>query len=144
MITGNFAANILKGGGGSDRLGGGSGNDRLEGGTGGDIFVFGGRGDSHDYALRSDGKKLIPDMLTDFVSGTDKIDLSGIDAKAGTAGDDAFSWIGAGAFTGVAGQLRAETVGNQVHILGDTNGDMRADFHISAGGTQILVTDFVL
>jgi serralysin len=143
-ITGNFAANILSGGGGSDTIGGGSGNDRLIGGSGGDIFVFGGPGDSHDYALRSDGKKLIPDMLTDFVSGSDRIDVSGIDAVAGTAGNDAFTFIGAGAFTGVAGQLRAQVVGSQVHILGDTNGDMRADFHIIASGTQILVTDFVL
>jgi serralysin len=143
-ITGNFAGNILSGGGGNDTIGGGSGNDRLQGGSGGDTFVFGGPGDSHDYALRSDGKKLIPDMLTDFVSGTDKIDLSGIDAVAGTAGNDAFSYIGAGAFTGHAGQLRAEVVGNQIHILGDLNGDARADFHIIASGTQILATDFVL
>ncbi len=143
-LTGNAAGNILQGGGGNDSLAGGAGNDRLEGGAGADIFIFGGVGDSRDYTWRSDGRKLIPDMLTDFQSGTDKIDLSGIDAVAGTAGDDAFTWIGSGAFSGVAGQLRAEVLGNQVHILADLNGDARADFHIIASGTQILASDFVL
>jgi serralysin len=143
-ITGNNAGNILTGGGGNDSLRGGAGNDRLQGDAGADIFVFGAVGESHDYVARSDGKKLIPDMLLDFTSGTDKIDLSGIDANQGTAGDDAFSFIGASAFSNVAGQLRAELYGGQVHILADVNGDGRADLHIIASGTQILVSDFIL
>ena len=143
-LTGNNAGNLLQGGAGSDTLGGGLGNDRLQGGADADIFVFGGPGDSNDYTLRSDGKKLVPDMLTDFVSGSDRIDLSAIDANTGTAGDDAFTFVGAGAFTGAAGQLRAEAIGSQVHIYGDINGDGRADLHIIASGTQILVSDFIL
>jgi serralysin len=143
-LAGNVAGNILQGGAGSDVLGGGAGNDRLSGGDGADVFVFGAASDSLDGGLRSDGKKATPDQLTDFVSGTDRIDLSAIDANRGTAGDDAFSWLGAGAFTGVAGQLRAEAMGSQVHIYADTNGDMRADLHIIASGTQILVSDFIL
>lgn len=143
-LTGNNADNILRGGGGADTLRGGLGNDRLEGGAGGDIFVFGGLGESSDYAHRSDGKKLAPDRLLDFESGSDRIDLSLIDANRATEADDAFTWIGAGAFTGVAGQLRAEAIGGQVHILGDMDGDMRADLYIIASGTQILVSDFIL
>jgi serralysin len=143
-LTGNQRGNVLQGGGGADTLQGGNGNDRVLGGDGADIFVFGAAGDSHEIALRSDGKKLVPDVIGDFSSGTDKIDLSGVDAIAGTAQNDAFSWIGAGAFSGVAGQLRAVNVGSQVHIYADTNGDMRADMHIIANGTQILVSDFIL
>ena len=143
-LTGNSTGNLLVGGAGNDTIRGGAGNDRLEGDAGGDIFVFALPGESHDYANRSDGKKLIPDIISDFVSGTDKIDLSGIDANRATAGDDAFTFIGTGAFSGVAGQLRAEVLGSQVHILGDVDGDGRADLHIIASGTQILVTDFVL
>src|SRR5205085_8586211 len=127
---GNGGGNILVGGGGNDPLRGGAGADRLEGDAGADIFVFGVAGESHDYTYRSDGTKLIPDMLLDFTSGTDKIDLSGIDANQATAGDDAFTFIGASAFSGVAGQLRAEVYGGQVHILGDVDGDGRADLHI--------------
>ncbi len=143
-ITGNRVGNVLAGGGGNDTIGGGFGNDRLEGGAGADIFVFRGIGDSNDYAMRSDGKKLLPDMLPDFVSGTDKIDLSQIDANMATTADDAFTWIGAGAFTGVAGQLRAQLFGTQYHIYADVNGDGLADLHIVANSTQLLVTDFIL
>jgi serralysin len=142
-LTGNSAGNILRGGDGNDTMAGGTGNDRFEGGAGGDVFVFGGSGDSSGYAWRSDGKKMQPDKIADFVSGTDKIDLSAIDAVAGTEANDAFAWIGAGAFTSVAGQLRAETIGGQVHILGDIDGDARADLYIIASGTQILAGDFV-
>jgi serralysin len=142
-VTGNNAANFLRGGGGSDTIAPGKGNDWLEGGAGSDVFVFGGPGDSMDHAPRSDGKKLAPDILADFVSGTDRIDLSGIDAIAGTEINDAFAWIGAAAFSNMAGQLRAETIGGQVHILGDMNGDGRADLHIIANATLILASDFV-
>ena len=144
VLNGNAAGNQLSGGGGNDRLQGGVGNDRVEGGAGVDIFVFGTAEDSHELAPRSDGRKLMPDLLGDFVSGTDRIDLSAIDAIAGTAGNDAFTFLGAGAFTGQAGQLRTFVAGNQVHIYGDTNGDMSADLHIIASGTQILAADFIL
>jgi Ca2+-binding RTX toxin-like protein len=143
-LIGNQVGNLLVGGAGDDNLRGGAGNDRLEGDAGADIFVFGAPGDSHTVAARSDGKKLVPDMLTDFLSGTDKIDLHLMDANTGTGADDAFSWIGSSAFSGVAGQLRADVIGSQVHIYGDVNGDGRADLHIIASGTQILVTDFIL
>lgn len=143
-LTGNNADNVLRGGGGLDTLRGGLGNDRLEGGAGGDVFVFGGLGESEAYAMRSDGRKLAPDRLVDFESGSDRIDLSAIDAIRATEANDAFTWLGAAAFTGVAGQLRAEVYGGQLHILGDMDGDLRADLHIIAGGTQILASDFIL
>src|SRR5207237_7625368 len=123
------------GGGGDDTLRGAAGNDRLQGGTGADIFVFGAVGESREFSWRSDGKKAVPDMLTDFTSGTDKIDLSAIDANQGTAGDDAFSFIGTGASSNVAGQLRAEPFGGQVHIFADVNADGRADRHNIAAPT---------
>ncbi|HTU12874.1 MAG TPA: M10 family metallopeptidase C-terminal domain-containing protein [Allosphingosinicella sp.] len=143
-LTGNAAANRLSAGEGEDSLRGGLGGDRLQGGGGADVFVFGAAGDSRDVAPRSDGKKGAPDRLGDFVSGVDKIDLGAIDADQGIAGDQAFSFIGANAFSGVAGQLRAQAFGSELHIYGDTDGDLRADFHIVASGTQILASDFIL
>jgi len=143
-ITGNAVGNVLQAGGGADTIRGGRGMDRIEGGAGADIFVFGTAGESRDLAARSDGKKASADRLNDFLSGTDRIDLSAVDANRGTDGDQAFSWIGTNAFSGVAGQLRAEVLDGLVHIYGDTNGDLRADLHIIASGTQILVNDFIL
>jgi serralysin len=143
-LSGNALNNVLRGGNGNDILNGLAGMDREEGGAGADIFVFTAAGHSRDHAVPSDGKKTMPDLITDFVSGTDKIDLGAIDANIGTAGDDAFTFIGAGAFTHQAGQLRFDAVGSQVHIYGDVNGDGVADLHIVANSTVILVGDFIL
>jgi hypothetical protein len=47
------------------------------------------------------------DRITDFSHAQgDRIDLAGIDARFTVAGDQAFSFIGTGLYTGVAGQLR--------------------------------------
>ena len=62
VITGNGAANALLGGGGDDTLNGGAGNDTLTGGAGADKFVF----------SQGTGQ----DTVVDFVSATDKLDLS--------------------------------------------------------------------
>ena len=70
-IQGNAGANVLTGGagnetisgfGGDDRLLGGGGNDSLFGGSGNDVFVF-------DHGTGQD-------LVGDFVSATDKLDLS--------------------------------------------------------------------
>jgi serralysin len=143
-LSGNQSGNLLRGGDGADTLTGGFGNDRVEGGAGADIFVFAATGHSTGYAIRSDGKKFLPDVLMDFTSGTDKIDLSAIDANVGTDENDAFAFIGAGAFTHQAGQLRWELVDGRAHIFADTDGNAIADLEIIANGTQILATDFIL
>jgi len=143
LISGNQSGNFLRGGAGNDTLTGGLGNDREEGGAGADIFVFTSTGHSVDYAMRSDGKKLLPDVLTDFTSGTDRIDLSAIDANIGTAGDDAFTFIGTGAFTHQPGELRYEVLQGQLNIYGDVDGDGRIDLHIIAAGTQLVAGDFI-
>ena len=144
VLGGNALDNLLRGGNGNDRLNGSGGGDRQEGGAGADIFVFTAAGHSRDHAVRSDGKKTLADLLPDFVSGTDRIDLGAIDANSLTAGDDSFTFIGAGAFTNQAGQLRYEAFGGEVHIFGDVDGNGRADLHIIAMSPSILVSDFVL
>jgi len=143
VVIGNAANNVLRGGAGNDSLAGGAGFDQDEGGAGADIFVFAAPGDSGESALRSDGAKFRSDVLTDFVSGTDRIDLSAIDANSATAGDDAFSFIGTAAFTGQAGQLRYEIAGGRVHIYGDVNGDGGVDFQIVANGVLLQASDFI-
>lgn len=85
------------------------------------------------------------DRIDDCVSGTDKIDLSRIDANAGTGANDAFTFIGSGAFTGVAGQLRYEVVNDIGSVYGDVNGDGLADLHILVtNGAPLVQTDFIL
>lgn len=59
-----------------------------------------------------------PDIIRDFVRGTDKIDLSAIDAVAGGA-DNAFTWIGSNAFSGAQGQLRIQSTSEGLILQGD-------------------------
>ena len=59
----------------------------------------------------------------------------------------AFTFIGSGAFTGVAGQLRA-FIGNNdgsSYVLADVNGDGIADFQIALSGSmQLTAINFLL
>ncbi len=65
---------------------------------------------------------------------------------SGVTGNQAFSFIGASAFTNQAGQLRVDTSDpNKTMVLGDVNGDGVADFAIELAGTHVLdATDFLL
>ncbi|HYJ53058.1 MAG TPA: calcium-binding protein, partial [Allosphingosinicella sp.] len=129
--------------GGDDRIIGGAGGDRLTGGAGGDVFVYGDVSDSFS-ALRSDGKKTLPDIIQDFTSREDRIDLSAIDAVRGTASNDGFTFIGSAAFSGHAGELRFEIVDGVARIGGDLDGDGAADFQIMAVTTTLQAADFIL
>ena len=132
--TGNSLANNLTGGTGADTLTGGAGADTLTGGAAADKFVF----SASDFGSI--------DQITDFShAALDKIDLSAIDANSVTAGDQAFSFLGTGAFTGVKGQLHYTISSGAMLVTGDVNGDGIADFTIKVDGIGGLVAaDFVL
>jgi serralysin len=152
-LIGNAGANQLFGMAGNDRIDGGAGNDiltggagqdRLTGGAGADLFVYTNVTDSVVEAWRSDGAKFLPDTILDFQPGVDKIDLSTIDAIAGTPGDDAFTFIGAAAFSHHAGELRAEIHDGYARIFADVDGDGAADMQITVHTTVLQASDFVL
>ncbi|NOJ47785.1 M10 family metallopeptidase C-terminal domain-containing protein [Bradyrhizobium archetypum] len=138
-LSGGGGNDALIGGGGNDKLIGGSGTDNLTGGSSGDTFAF----DFADSAAAS-GQH---DRITDFVSGADRIDLSGVDAISSTAGHQQFKFIGTAAFSGTAGELNYfynNTTGLTT-LQGDTNGDGVADFAIDFTGSVNLVrADFLM
>ena len=74
----------------------------------------------------------IATLITDFMPGTDKIDLTGIDADTTAAGTHAFHFLGSAAFDGAAGALHTtyDAAHNVTVLEGDTNGDRVADFGI--------------
>ena len=88
------------------------------------------------------------DQILDFATGTDKIDLSRIDANAAAGGDQAFTWLGSNAFTGTPGQLRVENLnGMGWLLLGDTDGNGTGDLRIILdlqGPTPLSGGDFIL
>ena len=108
----------------------------LTGGGGADIFRF--------TSVEQSRPGLFADILTDFVSGADDIDLSQIDANSGAGGDQAFSFIGTSAFTGVAGQLRYDVIAGSTHIFADVDGNLIADLQIVANSPVLTASDFIL
>ena len=144
-LSGNAGNDKLFGGAGSDTITGGTGRDTLIGGTGRDTLIGGGGVDHFVFMTLADSTPNTQrDHIIDFVKGTDLIDLSGIDAKTGVSGNQAFHFI-AGAFTGAKGELHAFTSGGDSFVSGDVNGDQNPDFSILVEGvTGLHASDFVL
>ncbi|HEX8125459.1 MAG TPA: calcium-binding protein [Allosphingosinicella sp.] len=119
-----------------DILAGNGGADSLTGGGGADVFR---------YVSVSDSTGSATDHILDFAAGTDKVDLARIDADAMTAGEQAFSWIGSNAFSGMAGELRAYQSGSDWFVEGDTDGDAAADLviQLTVNGGPIAQGDFL-
>ena len=137
-LYGGAGADVIHGGAGNNMFEGGAGADRMYAGSGKDSFVF----RQSDFAA---GAPSIDTIFGFSRSGGDKIALTAIDANAGTAANDAFSYIGGAAFTGKAGQLRFEVVGGDGYLRADLNGDRVADFSIQlAGLTSIASGDIYL
>jgi hypothetical protein len=69
-ITGTSAGDVISGGGGADDIDGNAGVDRMTGGAGADVFIFA-DGDSGITVATAD-------VISDFTTGTDDIDLAGL------------------------------------------------------------------
>ena len=153
-ISGLGGADDLYGNGGIDRLDGGAGNDTITGGGGRDVMAGGTGADNFDFNAIGDSKlNAQRDVISDFNAGTgatavDLIDLSGIDAKSGVAGNQKFKFIGDNDFHDVKGELQLSRSGNTVIVAGDVNGDGNADFEIGLSGfanlTKFSAIDFIL
>jgi len=115
-MLGGFGNDTLFGQEGNDAMAGGPGKDVLGGGVGGDVFVF---------AAVQESAGALYDVILDFQSGIDRIDLTQIDANTAVLGDQAFTFA-AGGLTGVAGQLTL--IGNS--LFADVNGDAVPDLDI--------------
>jgi serralysin len=138
-LRGYSGNDILYGENGNDTLQGGWGQDRLYGGAGADVFLF----RDNDFAGMTSGTT---DRIHDFsqVDG-DRIFLNEVDANTFVGGTQPFAFIGSGAFTGTAGELRTQQISGNTYIQGDTDGDGVADFWIRLDGLHALASsDFVL
>jgi len=83
--------------------------------------------------------------IKNFVQGSDIIDLHTVDANQQLAGNQKFTFLGEGAFTGHAGELHQTYTANLTLVTGDVNGDGKADFTIQvAGHVQFTANDFIL
>jgi hypothetical protein len=137
-------ATVLIGGAGLDYIVAGSGNDTIYGGTGTELMYGGGGANLFVFTSLADMPTgSLVTTIGDFVSGTDKIDLSAIKTTGTNAGQP-LTFIGTGPFTDKAGEVRDFTSGGNTFVAGDVNGDGVADFQIQLDGTVALVSsDFV-
>jgi Ca2+-binding RTX toxin-like protein len=128
-LTGNGLANILSGNGGdnflygmagNDKLVGGAGNDILRGGLGTDTLTGGTGADIFQFEANNGN-----DKVTDFVSGTDKLDfhLLGISSS----------------------DIKTVVSNGNLLVKVDANHDGLVDFTITlAGVTHISASDYIL
>lgn len=153
-LGGNDQDNRIEGGDGRDHIYGGAGDDVIIGGLGGDTTTGGKGSDTFVFAsdpfLTSTTDSRLSggnfDRITDFRSGTDKIDLTGFDPD-GVAGNGADSFT----FIGVDPNLSAGLQATDLYFNsalgalfgGVVNGDPRLYVELT-GVTSISASDLIL
>jgi hypothetical protein len=151
VVGGDRGADVLEGGDGGDHLFGARGCDVLRGFDGDDVlnpgrgcdYMRGGAGDDEFvfFKPREAGRGSKGDVIVDFGTGSDVINLSAIDADRKAAGDQAFRWLGEHGLDGQKGALCFQ----DGYLLGDVNGDGKANFMIKLEGVFALeATDILL
>ena len=81
------------------------------------------------------------DVITDFDHLVDDIDLMGIDANSGVAGNQAFHWVGSAGFTGAPGELGYFASSGNTIIRGSNDADAASEFEIQLNGIKTLTVD---
>ena len=143
MLYGGAGDDNLYGGPGNDTLEGGMGTDVLDGRAGADVFVFRSVNESRANTIVNGVYQDVRDAIVNFDLDQDKIDLSAIDADKTMVRNQQFHFIGAGNFTGQAGELRYD-IGTGV-VAGDVDGDGIDDFQIYlADRAALTANDFLL
>jgi Ca2+-binding RTX toxin-like protein len=135
-LTGTTGANAIIGGAGDDKITGGGGADTLTGGADADLFIF---------KVAADSAPTAPDVVTDFVAGTDKIDLSLIDANSSLSGNQAFLFGDNNPNVVARSVTWYESDGNTI-VQADVSGNNVAELQIVLLGTglNLQATDFIL
>jgi Ca2+-binding RTX toxin-like protein len=140
-ILGNAGNNVLAARNGTDTLRGRGGEDTLEGGAGTDLMWGGPGADVFRYARPTDSMDSSADQICDFVHGFDRVDLSLLDADAGTARNDSFVFIGGSSFSSDAsGQLRFiyNSATNTGTLWASVDADRQPEIVIKLPGVQTL------
>lgn len=142
-LNGSGWANRLSGGAGNDTLAASSGTDVLIGGTGRDVLRGGTQADVFVFnAVTETAKTAQRDVIWDFLSGTDDIQLSAIDANTTRAGNQAFAF---GGTTATNFAVWYKVSGSDLVVHGDVNGDRLADFQIFVkNNASLSAGDFIL
>ena len=135
QLIGDARVNAISGSGGADTIVGQGDADVLTGGAGADIFMY-------NAVLEADDDFASLEQITDFVGGTDRIDLSHIDTDVNAGGDQGFTFIGSSPFTASA-EAQVRFAGGILYC--DNDSDTGAEMEIAlANVTVIAATDLLL
>ncbi len=135
-LNGNSGNDVLIGNGGNDVLIGSVGRDLMEGGAGADAFK---------YTFLTHSTASAFDTIRDFTTGSDRIDLADLDANAGAAGDQAFTFVAAQSQAVIANSVTWYQQDGNTFVQADVNGDATADFVLRLLGNKALTAgDFTL
>jgi hypothetical protein len=142
MLFGQGGGDRIRGGNGDDVLHGRRGLDDLHGGAGADRFVYA------DIRHAPHGTVAFDEILDFSRREGDRIDLRGIDARAGAPGDQAFTFVGRGPID-APGELRAQALGDGDFLVsGQTDRDAAPDFsilvHTEGDLARLVRGDFLL
>jgi Ca2+-binding RTX toxin-like protein len=142
-IYGYAGNDFLSGGTGNDYLFGGDSADTLQGGDGADWLIGGAGADVFKFTAASESLLLSRDVVSDFATGTDKLDFSSF---AGTSGPFTIGTLTPGG--GPRLEIGTNSADGYFHVLGDFNGDGIADFELlvasNGGASQPVAGDFIL
>ena len=140
VITGDGQANILLGNAGNDSINGGLGNDSLTGGLGNDTLNGGsgidtltGNGDADTFVFQFGQSTIsdftLPDRITDFAIGTDRIDLL---LSTGAATGAPLS------FTRAANSTAATRTALATQVFTDANGLLASNQALAANSAALV------
>jgi Ca2+-binding RTX toxin-like protein len=157
-ILGTSGANSFVGESGNDTLDGRGGNDTLRGDWGADILIGGPGADllTTRWQFDDGARDLIRfrslldsgvtaatrDQVFGFARGSDKIDLSLIDANPSLAGNQAFRVVAA--FTSAPGEVRLDRAGADTIVQVDGDTDTAVDMTVRVVGVHLTASDFLL
>ncbi|MFO1144432.1 MAG: calcium-binding protein [Amaricoccus sp.] len=136
QLMGAAGGDVLAGGNGNDQLSGGDGTDVLRGGAGADILYGGLDADVFDFDTAADTSAAARDVIRSLntnvlafegagVAGGDVLDLSGIDANTGAAGNQAFAFGGTG-----TGRVSVVSLGADSLVRANTDSDAAFEVEI--------------
>ncbi|MFN3836832.1 MAG: calcium-binding protein [Brevundimonas sp.] len=144
-IAGSAMGEIIAGTNGADEISGGGGGDTLTGGLGSDTFL---------YAAASDSNASGRDLITDFETGVDRIDLSALKTtEISIIRDGASSYVfasspGGGFQLQVNGALQASDIvygyNHSIYVIGSNDADIligsnQGDPIVGNGGDDTII-----
>jgi 2',3'-cyclic-nucleotide 2'-phosphodiesterase (5'-nucleotidase family) len=145
-MLGGTGHDLIQGGDGGDRLLGDAGDDTIEGGLGADVLAGGLGADIFAFNSFAESLRGQSDRIRDFNGAEgDRISFADIDADPLADGDQAFAFVGTGAFLVGTASIRVVHGATGTAIQADSgNGGSAEMVVLLVGQPSLQASDFIL